>query len=225
MEILTKKEAILNNSKFYFTGILCKNNHLDKRYTNTGICYQCKRDINKRNRINNIISCKQRSKRNYEKHKNDESYKIRAKKWILNNKEKVKIIKQKNKQKYKTKYLEKEKIRNKVKRKYNPFYKLSKNMSKAIWDWLKGNKNYRHWETLVGYTMNDLKSHLEKQFYDDMTWENYGQYWHIDHIIPLSWFKDELDFNEAWKLSNLQPLKKFENLSKNNRYIGKYRPT
>ena len=98
-------------------------------------------------------------------------------------------------------------------------------MSKAIWDWLKGNKNYRHWETLVGYTMNDLKSHLEKQFYDDMTWENYGQYWHIDHIIPLSWFKDELDFNEAWKLSNLQPLKKFENLSKNNRYIGKYRPT
>lgn len=55
-----------------------------------------------------------------------------------------------------------------------------------------------------------------------MSWNNYGQYWHIDHIKPLSWFNSE-DILLAWSLDNLQPLLKFENLSKNNRYEGKYK--
>lgn len=53
-----------------------------------------------------------------------------------------------------------------------------------------------------------------------MTWDNYGKYWHLDHIKPLSWFDLETEFKDAWHLSNLQPLEATENLSKNNRYIG-----
>jgi 5-methylcytosine-specific restriction endonuclease McrA len=53
-----------------------------------------------------------------------------------------------------------------------------------------------------------------------MTWENYGIYWHIDHIKPLSWFNLETEFKDAWALSNLQPLEATKNLSKGNRYIG-----
>ena len=45
-----------------------------------------------------------------------------------------------------------------------------------------------------------------------MTWENYGSYWEIDHIVPISWFKtNEQVINYAWKLSNLQPLEKHIN--------------
>lgn len=79
---------------------------------------------------------------------------------------------------------------------------------------------FRH----LGYTVKELKQHLEKQFDDKMSWDNYGSYWHIDHIVPDSWFtyKTELDeqFKQSWALSNLQPLSKTENLKKGNRYSG-----
>ena len=52
-----------------------------------------------------------------------------------------------------------------------------------------------------------------------MTWDNYGPYWHLDHRIPRSWFNDS-QFNECWKLDNLQPKVATENLIKGNRYIG-----
>ena len=79
---------------------------------------------------------------------------------------------------------------------------------------------FRH----LGYTVKDLKQHLEKQFDSKMSWDNYGSYWHIDHIVPDSWFTYESEqdeqFKQAWALSNLQPLSKVENLKKGNRYIG-----
>jgi hypothetical protein len=52
-----------------------------------------------------------------------------------------------------------------------------------------------------------------------MNWENYGSYWHLDHVTPLSWFKED-ELNKAWTLSNLQPLKAILNYSKGNRYKG-----
>lgn len=74
------------------------------------------------------------------------------------------------------------------------------------------------WESLVGYSLDDLMIHLERQFKGRMSWGNRGK-WHIDHIQPLSSFKfttpDDPDFKAAWALSNLRPLWAKENLSKN----------
>lgn len=85
-------------------------------------------------------------------------------------------------------------------------------------------KNKQSWIDIVDYTIEELKNHLEKQFRDGMTWDNYGKYWHIDHVKPVSHFnfksKLDPDFKECWKLTNLQPLLVKENLSKGNRYIG-----
>ena len=46
-----------------------------------------------------------------------------------------------------------------------------------------------------------------------MTWENYGRYngefgygWDIDHIVPISSIKNELDILELNNYKNLQPL-------------------
>ncbi len=73
------------------------------------------------------------------------------------------------------------------------------------------------WELLVGYTIIDLKKHLEKQFTDGMTWENYGK-WHIDHVKPICKFNinsvDCEDFKTCWSLDNLQPLWAIDNLKK-----------
>lgn len=93
-------------------------------------------------------------------------------------------------------------------------------MSREIGKSLKDGKSGRSWESLVGYAVEDLMTHLESQFTKGMTWDNYGS-WHIDHIKPISHFKVETtedpEFLECWSLWNLQPLWAFDNHSKNNK--------
>lgn len=61
---------------------------------------------------------------------------------------------------------------------------------------------------LIGCTSLFLKKHLEKQFKPEMTWENYGTYWEVDHIIPISRFDITVrsERNKANHYTNLQPL-------------------
>lgn len=92
-------------------------------------------------------------------------------------------------------------------------------MAGAIGASLKGAKAGRPWETLVGYTLADLVSHLESMFLPGMTWENYGRGgWVVDHKIPKSVFNyssaDHHDFLRCWSLENLQPLWERDNLVK-----------
>jgi hypothetical protein len=70
----------------------------------------------------------------------------------------------------------------------------------------------------AGYTWAELTDHLEAQFTDGMSWENWGDLWEIDHIRPLSTFRydslDHPDFKECWALANLRPLLRVENIRK-----------
>lgn len=101
-------------------------------------------------------------------------------------------------------------------------------MGVAIYYALKGNKKNRKWENLVGYTLQDLKDHIEKMFSDGMSWENIGE-WHIDHIIPKSAFNytepEHIDFKRCWSLSNLQPLWAKENMSKRCKLKKQFQPS
>ena len=100
----------------------------------------------------------------------------------------------------------------------NPIVRLNRNMGKMLWEALKNNKKCGKWE-LLDYNLNDLINHLEAQFDENITWENYGSYWHIDHIIPKNRFKylkpEEEEFKKCWSLDNLQPLEAIKNKSKN----------
>lgn len=108
--------------------------------------------------------------------------------------------------------------------KHDPKFKINHNMSGTLHKLLRDKKQRRHWETLVGYSVEILIKHLESLFLPGMTWENYGK-WHIDHIIPISLFsfKDVADpeFIRCWSLENLQPLWAADNLKKGNRFISK----
>jgi len=83
-------------------------------------------------------------------------------------------------------------------------------------------KNNNKLYDLLGYTMNDLKTHLEKYFSKGMTWDkfNRGEI-HIDHIIPKCHFnlKDETDIKTCWSLENLQPLWAKDNLKKSDNIV------
>jgi hypothetical protein len=106
----------------------------------------------------------------------------------------------------------------------DPIYKLISNFRTAIYQVLKESnveKNGHYFE-ILGYTPEELINHLEKQFKDGMTWDNYGDF-HIDHIIPISSFNiqeigDE-EFMKCWSLSNLQPMWGEENIRKSNKVL------
>ena len=104
----------------------------------------------------------------------------------------------------------------------SPKFRLDQNMCNFIRQSLKGKKEGWKWEVLVGYTLNDLIGHLEKQFDNKMNWENYGSYWHVDHVRPRSLFKytvpEDREFKECWSLKNLQPLEKTANLKKSDTF-------
>ncbi len=75
----------------------------------------------------------------------------------------------------------------------------------------------------LGYSWAELRTHIEKQFTAEMTWENWGSVWELDHIKPLSSFRytslDDPLFKECWCLSNLRPLVRAENQSKGKRNL------
>lgn len=99
-------------------------------------------------------------------------------------------------------------------------FHLDSIMKTAICNALK-NKTDR-WFNLVGYSVDKLMKHLEKKFTSQMNWDNYGNYWVIDHIKPRSLFHyqsaNDPEFKECWALRNLQPLEKIANLKKFNFY-------
>ncbi len=100
--------------------------------------------------------------------------------------------------------------------KKDPIKCLSRNVKSAMSDSIRYNKKNHYFE-IVGYTLENLKLHLEKTFKGNMSWDNYGRNgWHIDHIKPLVLFdlSQEEEFKKAWSLNNLQALWEFDNCSK-----------
>lgn len=61
--------------------------------------------------------------------------------------------------------------------------------------WIRGNrikqrvrKGMELMTEVVGCTPTECRAHIEGQFVDGMTWENYTIQWEFDHIVPLSHF-------------------------------------
>ena len=156
--------------------------------------------------------------------KNKESVKEYVKSWYEQNKEHRKeYIKEYHKNNI-------DKIR-KTKRDYernrkarDPIYKLISNFRTAIYTVLKESNvdKYGHYFDVLQYTPEELITHLELQFKDDMSWDNYGV-WHVDHMLPITSFDiremgDE-EFMKCWSLDNLQPMWGEENIRKSNKIL------
>lgn len=153
---------------------------------------------------------------------NSENIKIADKKYRINNKEKYQMYEKIYREKYK-------KIRNlkEKNRRLNPSYKIRKNCSRSIQQALGRLGSEKGGVSVLKklpYTIQQLKDHLEKQFDHNMSWENYGSYWHIDHIYPQSKLPytnmDHFAFQLCWSLDNLRPLEKSANMVKSNKIIS-----
>lgn len=62
----------------------------------------------------------------------------------------------------------------------------------------------------LGCSIEEYIKHLESQFSRNMNWDNHGEYWEIDHIIPLS-------KGGSFHYTNTQPLTITENRKKSNK--------
>jgi len=106
----------------------------------------------------------------------------------------------------------------------DPLYKLIANFRTAIWTVLKESNvdKYGHYFDVLQYSPDELINHLETQFKDDMTWDNYG-IWHVDHKLPITSFDIEEmgdeEFMKCWSLDNLQPMWGEENIRKSNKIL------
>lgn len=78
----------------------------------------------------------------------------------------------------------------------------------------QGTRRQRKLE-FFGCTPKELKSHIENQFVDGMSWERFGEI-HIDHIKPLHLFdlSDEQQLKEVSHYTNLRPLWAKDNLAR-----------
>ncbi len=109
----------------------------------------------------------------------------------------------------------------KIRLKNDIYYRLAKRLRDRLRKAIKNNYKSGSAVSDLGCTIKYLKIHLEKQFKDGMSWDNYGyKTWHIDHIIPLDSF--DLSIREqllkAVHYTNLQPMWALDNIRKN-KYI------
>jgi len=106
----------------------------------------------------------------------------------------------------------------------DPLYKLISNFRTAIYQVLKESnvEKNRHYFDILQYTPEELIIHLESQFKDTMSWDNYGE-WHVDHKLPITSFNIEemgdKEFMKCWELENLQPMWGDENIRKSNKIL------
>ena len=115
-------------------------------------------------------------------------------------------------------------IKEKVKRRFykrmetDSGYKLLQRCRKRMYEAVKGHVKSARTKELIGCTVEELQSHIEKQFKDGMTWDNYGK-WHVDHIIPCASFDFSIAENQfkCFNYTNLQPLWAIDNYRKHDK--------
>ena len=81
------------------------------------------------------------------------------------------------------------------------------------------------------YNAEELRKHIESQFTENMSWDNYGTYWSLDHIKPRKAFLTEYSegkyesleicLREMNALNNLRPMKCLDNIMKSSYYEGR----
>ena len=154
---------------------------------------------------------------------NPEKHLEKTKRWASKNPENVAKVGKRWYEENKEHVLEVQ--RKYTKKRYNedPNYMLRKRLRSRIYDALRfnskrGKKAGSHVKDL-GCSVNDLISFLETKFSQDMTWDNHGDAWEIDHIQPLANFDltDRKQFLEACHYTNLQPRWIEQHLEKTNR--------
>lgn len=196
----TRADAKTANSPYYWDGQPCdRANHIAKRKTSSGGCWDCDYGDQK---------LKLSSDPEYRQRRLDKkasTYAENREEYLLKQRER------KNTEQSRLWYRDYYKKKSQT----DIEWKLSKSLRDRLYKAVSRDSKNMSALDLVGCTVEELKIHIEKQFIDEMSWENYGK-WHIDHIRPCVSFDltDPLQQKECFHYSNLRPIWGDENRSK-----------
>lgn len=153
------------------------------------IRYQEKKEYYKAIRAKN--NNPEKNKEYWEKFKQSDKYMIASKKWNKNNRERINA-------------------RVKERKEQNPLLKLQDSVTSIINYHLP--KKSKQTNEYLGCSYEEYFVYLEQRFDKNMNWDNYGTYWEIDHIHPLS-------KGGSFHYTNTQPMEVIENRKKSNKVI------
>lgn len=164
-------------------------------------CKVCKREYGRAYYKNNKEIVLERNSAYLKTSKGQEAKKRASDKYYANNKEMVK---------------EKAKQHTKWRRKNDPSFRVRCNLRRRLREVMGGKCKPETTQKLVGCTWPELKEHIESQFTEGMSWDNYGpKGWHVDHIKPITAFEDT-QVHKANHYTNLQPMWWRDNILKSN---------
>jgi hypothetical protein len=194
----------------------------------TNYCKICKNSLDKKWIKNNPESNKQSRKKYYINNK--DTILDKAKNYNQNNKEKRKEYNKLNRTKDKLylrdynklnkthiqnnrkKYnkLNRDKINKYQNKRYdeNLNHKLGSLIRSRIFNAIKSNSKSKKTIKMLGCDIKQFKHYLEQQFLPEMSWDNHGTIWEIDHIIPCAKFDLTIEENifKCFHYTNHQPL-------------------
>jgi hypothetical protein len=207
----TAKDAEIQKryyKKFWANSILAnreKQSRKERRANRTPKQIKIDQEKSKAHRTANKEAIRKKKKQEYERNKN--SYIKRATAWNKVNKKRRSEIISNYHQTHKN----------------EPQYKILQVLRgrfySAVVKQQKG-KKASSTKNIIGCSIEELRKYLESKFEKDMSWSNLGMYgWHIDHIIPCSYFDltKPSEQKKCFNYTNLQPLWAHDNLSKSNK--------
>jgi hypothetical protein len=175
-----------------------KNNHVKGGYSSK--CISCEKQYQIEYRSNN----ENRKRKNINDiqyyHKNKEKFSQKRKEYDLKHPERQKEYNRVN--------LENNNLTQKKRYSCDINYKLRKLTTTRIYTLINGFTKSKKTMEILGCTAEEFKQHIESLFSPEMTWENHGDIWEIDHILPCASFDftREGDLEKCFHYSNHQPL-------------------
>lgn len=109
------------------------------------------------------------------------------------------------------------------KRRKDPLVKIKESVRTRLYNGLKRYQIKKSNSTVdyLGCDMKSYHSFLEQQFDSNMSWDNYGIYWEIDHIKPIDSFdlSNPQQLYECFHYLNTRPLNITLNKIKSNKIV------
>jgi hypothetical protein len=189
----------------YYTGKPCKNGHVEKRLSSNGDCLECARNRANARYANDPEPLRQRS-RDYRKANGD---KTRAAflEWRAANRDVALAATDRWRAANQNHLREHARLYYAKRYAENIDHRLKVILRNRINRVMKAKRGWSFVRDL-GCTVAELRAHIEAQFTSDMSWDNWGPVWQLDHIRPLVSFNLMLrrQFLAACNYKNLQPM-------------------
>lgn len=189
------------------------------------VCKPCRNASAKEYRLANMDSMRAKDKAYYEANRTkvliaNKEYRAQHRENIC---EQKRAYYEQNKEsilKYHCKRKDERNQQKRLRRKEDNEFRIAEALKARIHKVLNDEKELRSWD-YIGCSKSKLRNWLKYQFNELMSWENYGSFWHIDHVIPIKKFnlncRDNIEVCFHW--SNLRPLEKACNMSKSDKII------